>query len=118
MTAIYHSHYRGEVATFPAGKNDGNENQGLANYPTKVFKDSDDGGHYGKPVGVVTYQDGEFHCRITAQNRDWNFRALDLGVLQDQVRRFFGTERGRIRFQLDRAASLAKDGERAAILKV
>jgi hypothetical protein len=110
---IYH---RGEIAEFPAGKNDGNENQDLAGRPAKVFKDSDDGSHHGHPLGLVTYQDGEFHCRITAQNRDWFFRALDLDSLTANVKRFFGA--GRIRFKLDRAAWLAKDGERSALLKV
>jgi hypothetical protein len=109
------SYYRGEMAT--PDKNTGNEDQDFTNHPYKAAYESGDG-HKGKPVGNVSYADGEFICRITAQNRDWHFRALDLTTLQDQVRRFFSAERGRIRFKLDRAAWLAKDGEPGALLKV
>jgi hypothetical protein len=112
------SYYRSEIAEPAAGKNDGDENWDITNKKYRPDKDADDGGHYGKPVGVVTYQDGEFQCRITAQGRDWHFRALELGTLQDQVRRFFGAERGKIVFRLDRAADLARFGEHNAIARL
>ena len=96
-------------------KVDGNENQSFEHHPAKVYKDATDFDHEGKPLGVITYQDGELHCRITAQNRDWHFRGLELGTLQDQVRKFFGVARGRIKFRLDRAADLARHGEHNAI---
>jgi hypothetical protein len=95
-------------------KNDGGDNSDISNHPYKAAYESGDG-HKGKPVGVVSYAGGEFICRITAQNRDWHFRALELGTLQDQVRRFFAASRGQIVFRLDRAADLARFGEHAAI---
>jgi hypothetical protein len=112
------SYYRGDFASLD-DKVTGNSDfpSDLVNHPYAAAKQPD-GEHLGHPVGVVTYQDGEFHCRITAQNRDWHFRGLGLDLVQDQVRRFFAAERGRITFKLDRAAWLAADGEPGALLKV
>ena len=108
-------HYRAAPAVIH--KNDGNENQDVTNYPYTAAKEPD-GDHKGKPVGVVSYSGGEFHCRVSVGQRDFYFRALELAGLKDQVCRHFNAAKGKIRFKLDRAADLARDGERAALLKV
>jgi hypothetical protein len=113
------SFYRGDLAVPAAGKVNGDDYQSdLVNKKYKAAKDADDGSHHGHPVGVVTYQDGEFHIRVTVQGKDWHFRALDLDTVQSCALRFFGAARGKINFRLDRAAWLAKDGERAAIARL
>jgi hypothetical protein len=115
MSNYFHSQYRGgELAVPAAGKNDGNENWDISHHPYTAAHESGDP-HQGKPVGTVTYADGEFICRISAQNRDWFFRAMTLNTLTDSVRRFFGVGRGKIKFRLDRAADLARFGEAGAL---
>ena len=117
--SVYHSQFRGDIATFPAGKVTGGDDfpGDLSNHPYVADHESGDG-HKGKPIGVISYQDGEFHCRVTAQNRDWHFRGLELSAVQDRVRQFFGVARGRITFKLDRAANLARYGEKSAIARL
>ena len=74
--------------------------------------------HQGAVTGTVEYSGGEFHVRIFASGRDWNFRALSVDALRDQVCRFFSTERRRVKLKLSRASDLAQHGEKYAIAKV
>jgi hypothetical protein len=109
------SRIRAEMAT--PDKNTGNEDQDLTSHPYKAVYESGDP-HKGAITGTVEYFDGEFIVRLSVGGRDWNFRALDLGTLRDQVNRFFAAERGRIKLKLSKTADLARYGEHAAIARL